>query len=96
MTHVPTFARDVTAATAPAIDTPSQTPRGGPSSIRHRSSSGVQMVSKPMDSARPAISRISDQRAVVMSGPNCMSGSTIPISNERTLVSSGWRAEPAW
>ena len=54
MTHVPTFARDVTAATAPAIETPSQAPRGGPSSVCQSSSSGVQIVSKPISSARRA------------------------------------------
>ena len=61
-THVPTLIRDVTAATAPAIATPSQNPVGGLSSGSHSSSSAVQTVSNPSASARSAISRSSLHR----------------------------------
>ena len=84
ITHVPTLTRDVTAATAPAIETPSQNPWGRRPPGSHSSSSGVQTVSKPIASARRAIARRSRQRAVTRSGPYCPVVSTTPISNERT------------
>jgi hypothetical protein len=87
-TQVPTLTRDVVAATAPAIETPSQTPWGGAFSARHSSSSGVHSVSKPIASASRAIARMSGQRGVIRSGPNCAMGRTKPISNGRTDRSS--------
>ena len=86
-THVPTLIREVAPATAPAIETPSQTPMCGPSFDRQSNSSGVQTVSKPMASERSAISRISVHRAVMRSGPNCARGNTTPISNGRIALS---------
>ena len=82
-TQVPTLAVEVTAATAPAIETPSHIPRGGPSLARHRSSSGVQIVSKPTSSARRARSRMTGQRTMVWSARSCMMGNITPISNVR-------------
>ena len=88
-THVPTLIRDVTAATAPAIATPSQNPSGGLSLGSHSSSSGVQTVSNPSASARSAIARSSLQRASVRSGPHWPVFSTTPTSN--LLTSPSWR-----
>jgi hypothetical protein len=80
-THEPILAFEVTAATAPASEIPSQQPRGGPSSIRQSSSSAIQIVSNPISSARTARARICGQEAVVRSGPYCMFGRTIPSSS---------------
>jgi hypothetical protein len=80
MTQVPTLAFEVTAATAPATETPSQKPCGV-SPVNHTSSSGVQIVSNPIFSARSANSRIAGQCVVTRSGPYCWTGTTMPSSN---------------
>ena len=49
--QVPTFTREVAAATAPVIATLSHQPWIDPSVWRHSSSSGIQTVSKPIASA---------------------------------------------
>ena len=84
-THVPTLTRDVAAATAPVRAAHSQKPVALPSGGRHSSSSTVQTVSKPISSARTAMSRISVQRAVAPSTKDSPIGSTRPISRVRTV-----------
>src|SRR5665811_2164513 len=62
--QVPTFTREVAAATAPVIATLSHQPWIDPSACRQSSSSGIQTVSNPIASARRASSRISTPRWV--------------------------------
>ena len=73
---------------APVIATLSHQPRIEPSAWRHSSSSGIQTVSNPTDSARRASSRISTQRGVEPSVQASSNGSTNPSSIDRT--------EPPW
>ncbi len=82
--QVPTFTREVAAATAPVIATLSHQPWIDPSAWRHSSSSGIQTVSNPIASARSASSRISTQRGVEPSVQASSIGSTSPSSIDRT------------
>jgi hypothetical protein len=83
-THVPILIREVAAASAAGIAMPSQKPNLGPSTTRRPiSSSGLQTVAKPSDSARRARSRISVHRTVDPSVVDRHEPRTRPISNAR-------------
>ena len=80
---MPTLIRDVAAATAPVMATPSQNPCGSRSGGRQRSSSHVQTTSNPISSARRARSRMFAHRDVAPPPNTSPIGRTRPISNGR-------------
>jgi hypothetical protein len=90
ITQVPTLARNVIAATAPAMETPSQAPitggpRGAQELVRGPERVEPDLLASTRDVADLRPARCHPRR------PDCTIGRTIPISNERMATSGNWR-----